>query len=135
MKLKQLSKLFDTLTIEEKIGQLIQLSGEFYNSSDISLGPQRELGIDEQTINLSGSVMNVTGAENIRKIQEQHLRNSNHAIPLLFMSDIIYGYRTVYPIPLGIGASWDPELIKKAYAATAEETYASGMHVSFAPMV
>ncbi|MEE6711762.1 beta-glucosidase BglX [Pediococcus acidilactici] len=135
MKLKQLSKLFDTLTIEEKIGQLIQLSGEFYNSSDISLGPQRELGIDQQTINLSGSVMNVTGAENIRKIQEQHLRNSNHAIPLLFMSDIIYGYRTVYPIPLGIGASWDPELIKKAYAATAEETYASGMHVSFAPMV
>lgn len=135
MKTEDLRSLLNSLTVEEKIGQLVQLSGDFYNASDISLGPQRKLGITQRTVDLSGSVLNVTGADNIHKVQEKHLKKSDHAIPLLFMSDIIYGYKTVYPIPLGMGATWNPELIEKAYENTADEAYASGTHVTFAPMV
>ncbi|WP_379894778.1 beta-glucosidase BglX, partial [Lapidilactobacillus mulanensis] len=62
-------------------------------------------------------------------------RSIAHAIPLLFMSDIVYGYKTVYPIPLGMGSSWNPDLIEKAYQNTAEEAYAGGTQVAFAPMV
>lgn len=135
MEEKQLKALMNSLTLEEKIGQLVQLSGEFYNASDISLGPQHKLGINQRTVDLSGSVLNVAGAENIHRLQEQHLTKSNHAIPLMFMSDIVYGYKTVYPIPLGMGASWDPELIRQAYQNTAEEAYAGGQQVAYAPMV
>lgn len=135
MKKTELKSLMDSLTIEEKIGQLVQLSGEFYNASDISLGPQRKLGITQRTVDLSGSVLNVAGADSIHRLQEQHLAQKGHPIPLLFMSDIVYGYKTVYPIPLGMGSSWDPELIRKAYENTAEEAYAGGQQVAFAPMV
>lgn len=135
MKKTELKSLMDSLTIEEKIGQLVQLSGEFYNASDISLGPQRKLGITQRTVDLSGSVLNVASADSIHRLQEQHLAQKGHPIPLLFMSDIVYGYKTVYPIPLGMGSSWDPELIRKAYENTAEEAYAGGQQVAFAPMV
>lgn len=135
MERSKLKSLLAELTLDEKIGQLVQLSGEFYNASDISLGPQRKLGITQRTVDLSGSVLNVVGAENIRAVQKDHLQKSKHAIPLLFMADIVYGYRTIYPIPIGMGSSWNPELIQKAYKNTAEEAYAGGVHVTFAPMV
>lgn len=135
MKTEDLRSLLNSLTIEEKIGQLVQLSGDFYNASNISLGPQRKLGITQRTVDLSGSVLNVAGAEKVRKVQSEHLKKSDRAIPLLFMSDIIYGYRTVYPIPLGMGCSWDPELIEEAYKNTADEAHAGGTQVTFAPMV
>ncbi|WP_056989822.1 beta-glucosidase BglX [Lacticaseibacillus camelliae] len=131
----KLRQLLKSLTIEEKIGQLVQLSGEFYNASDISMGPQRKLGITQRMVDLSGSVLNVAGAKQIHRLQEAYLAKGGHAIPLLFMSDIVYGYKTVYPIPLGMGASWDPRLIKRAYENAAEEAYAGGQQVAFAPMV
>ncbi len=135
MKKKELLSLFNSLTLEEKIGQLVQLSGEFYDAQNISLGPQQKLGITKRTVDLSGSVLNVTGASTVQKIQEEHLKKSNHPIPLLFMSDVIYGYKTVYPIPLGIGATWNPKLIEKAYKDIAEEANVSGVNATFAPMV
>ncbi|MFT8458842.1 MAG: beta-glucosidase BglX [Liquorilactobacillus ghanensis] len=135
MKKTKLKELLNSLTLEEKIGQLIQLSGEFYNASDISLGPQRKLGITQRMVDLSGSVLNVTGAKEIHRLQQKHLAKKGHAIPLLFMSDIVYGYKTVYPIPLGMGATWNPALVKKAYENAAEEAYAGGQQVAFAPMV
>ncbi len=135
MKKKELKALLNSMTIEEKIGQLIQLSGEFYNSTDISMGPRQKLGITQKTIDLSGSVLNVTGAEKTHKIQHDYMVKNKHAIPLLFMADIVYGYKTVYPIPLGIGATWDPKLIEQAYSNTAEEAYSGGTQVGFAPMV
>lgn len=135
MERQQLKKLLDSLSLEEKIGQLIQLTGEFYQAQNITTGPQQKLGITQQMVDLSGSVLNVTGAEQVKRVQEEHLKNSKHPIPLLFMADIIYGYRTVYPIPLGIGATWDPELVETAYRNTADEASASGVDVTFAPML
>lgn len=135
MKNQTLVQLVNQLTLDEKIGQLVQLSGEFFHGSDLSLGPQQKLGIEQQTIDVVGSVLNVTGAQVTRKIQTDYLRKSRHKIPLLFMADIIYGYRTVFPIPLGLGATWNPALIQSAYQAAAQEARAAGAHVTYAPMV
>lgn len=135
MEEQALKALLKSLTWEEKIGQLVQLSGDFFHANELAVGPQKKLGIDQQTVDLVGSVLNVTGASQTREIQERYLKKSRHKIPLLFMADIIYGYRTIYPIPLGLGATWNPELIEQAYEKTAEESKAAGAHVTFAPMV
>ncbi|GAB5051465.1 beta-glucosidase BglX [Pediococcus ethanolidurans] len=136
MQLKKLRKLLNELTVTEKVGQLIQLSGEFFESSnDIVVGPEQKLGISPKIVNLSGSVLNVAGAKKTREIQDRYMAKSKHHIPLLFMADIIYGYKTIYPIPLGLGATWNTKLIRDAYKNTASEAKASGVQVAFAPMV
>ena len=135
MKEQELKALLDTLTWKEKIGQLVQLSGDFFNGEELAVGPIQKLGIDQTIVQVTGSVLNVVGAEQTRRIQENYLKKSRHKIPLLFMADIIYGYRTIYPIPLGLGATWNPELLEQAYRYTAEESVAAGAHVTFAPMV
>lgn len=133
---QQLATLLQELTIDEKVGQLIQLSGDFFQEDQAMLvGPQKKLGIKEEMVELVGSVLNITGAETVRRIQDNYLAKSRHKIPLMFMSDIIYGYRTVYPIPLGQAASWNPELIEKGYQKIALESVAGGAHVTYAPMV
>lgn len=135
MKQNELRNLLNDMSLEEKIGQLIQLSGEFFEANDISLGPKQRLGITQKTVDLSGSVLNVAGAKATRKVQDHQMKVQPHHIPVLFMSDIIYGYKTVFPIPLGLGATWDPKLIKKGFEIAGEEGAAAGNHVSFAPMV
>lgn len=132
---EKLKKLLQSLSWPEKIGQLIQLSGEFFNSEALAVGPQKKLGIDQQVVNQAGSVLNVAGMKETQKIQTNYLKKSRHKIPLLFMGDIIYGYRTIFPIPLGLGATWNPELIQSAYEIIAAESRAAGVHVTFAPMV
>lgn len=132
---KQLLHLLDTLSIEEKIGQLVQLSGEFFNTGAMAVGPMQKLGIDENMVQFTGSVLNVLGAEKVMQIQHDYLEKSRHKIPLLFMADIVYGYKTVFPIPLALGSSWNPEMVKSCNMMTAEEACASGAHVTFAPMV
>lgn len=130
MKEKQLKELLESLSIEEKIGQLIQLSGDFYTEdAELKVGPQQKLGISREMVALSGSVLNVTGAERVRRIQESYLKNSRHKIPLLFMADVVYGYKTVYPIPLGIGASFNPQLITGGYRKIALEAMAAGVDI------
>ena len=135
MKEQQLKELMDSLSLDEKIGQLIQLSGNFFAADAMAVGPQKKLGITDEMVGYTGSVLNVLGAEKIKRIQSEYLKNSRHKIPLLFMSDIVYGYKTIYPIPLGLGATWNPELIKKCCQYTAKEACAAGAHVTFAPMV
>lgn len=135
MKETALKELLKTLTWDEKIGQLIQLSGDFFHTDQLAVGPQQKIGIDQKIVDQVGSVLNVTGAEKTKEIQERHLAKSRHKIPLLFMADIIYGYRTIFPIPLGLGATWHPELIESVYQEIAEESNAAGAHVTFAPMV
>lgn len=136
MKNEELKALLDSLTLEEKVGQLVQLSGDFFTDDEaMKVGPQQKLGIDPTMVELCGSVLNVSGAEKTRAIQEAHLARDPHKIPLLFMADVVYGFRTVFPIPLGFAASWDPELVQACYAVAAEEARAAGIHVTFAPML
>ena len=133
---ERLKRLLQSLTLSEKIGQLIQLSGDFFTEDEaMKVGPKQKLGIHKEMLALCGSVLNVTGAEKVKKIQKAYLEKSRHKIPLLFMGDVVYGYKTVYPIPLGLGATWEPELIREDYRLVAEEAKAAGLHVTFSPMV
>lgn len=135
MKQEELQELLNSLTWKEKVGQLVQLSADFFHSEELAVGPSKKLGISSDMVDVVGSVLNVTGAEKTKKIQEEYLAKSNHKIPLLFMADIIYGYRTIFPIPLGLGATWNPEMIKEAYKVTSNESRSAGAHVTYAPMV
>lgn len=135
MQEKELRCLFDSLTIEEKIYQLVQLSGDFYQADAMAVGPQAKLGISQEVVDNAGSILNVLGAEKVKRIQTDYLAKSRHKIPLLFMADIIYGYKTIYPIPLGLGCTWEPELVKTCNEGIAKEASAAGAQVTFAPMV
>ncbi|MDF7682980.1 beta-glucosidase BglX [Lactobacillus sp. ESL0679] len=135
MKQERLEKLLNEMSLSEKIGQLIQLSGDFFKSKDISFGPIQKLGIPDKLVDLSGSIMNVTGAAETQRLQKQQMAKQPHHIPVLFMSDVIYGFKTIFPIPVGLGATWNPELIKEAFKVAANEAAVSGNQVCFAPMV
>lgn len=135
MKQEKINKLLHKMSLDEKIGQLIQLSGEFFSADDISIGPIEKLGVSQKIVNLCGSALNVVGAKNVHKIQDEQMKKQPHHIPMLFMSDVIYGFKTIYPIPLGLGCAWNPKLVKQAFNNAADEASASGNQVAFAPMV
>ncbi len=129
----QLKNLLNSLTIKEKIGQLVQLPGEFFGAGELSTGPQEKLGIEPWVSEHAGSVLNVVGAERVLDIQKRHMERSR--IPLLFMADIVYGYKTVFPMPLAFASSWEPSLAENCSRLAAQEAAPDGAQVTFAPMV
>ena len=131
---EQLKELLESMSLEEKIGQLFQGNGSFYEGEGIATGPMAEQGFTRQDVELAGSVLSITGAEATRKIQELHMKKHPHHIPLIFMADVINGYRTIFPIPLAQGAAFDPELSREGAEVTAAEAAAAGIHVTFSPM-
>ncbi|AGX02978.1 glycosyl hydrolase, family 3 [Bacillus sp. NRRL B-14911] len=136
--MKNLQQLVRDMTLDEKIAQLIQLATPFFKGSTDQgeiTGPMKEMGVSPKIIENAGSVLGASGAENIKAIQKQHLMDNRLGIPLLFMSDIVHGYKTIFPIPLAIGCSWDLELAEKSAQIAALEASVSGIHVTFAPMV
>lgn len=137
MEERDLVALFNSLSLDEKIGQLVQLSGDFFLESDgaLAVGPDEQLGISPDLYKIAGSVLNVVGKDKMLQIQRENIVNSEHPIPLLFMADIIYGYRTVFPIPLALGCSWDLSLVQQAYQILANEARNDGVNVTFSPMV
>lgn len=135
MKDHEIESLLKEMTRKEKIGQLVQLTGQPFAGTGMETGPKRYGVIPEEMIRNTGSILNVSGAGRLRKVQEEYLKTSPHKIPMLFMADVINGYRTVFPIPLAQGCSFDPELVKKAAGISARETAAAGLHLTFSPMV
>lgn len=135
--MKDLQKLLTELSVEEKVGQLIQLAPFFFTSTTQGeiTGPMDEVGVSETDIQNTGSVLGISGAAEMIAIQRAYLDKNPHQIPLVFMADIIHGYRTIFPIPLGIGSSWDLELAKETAVVAAREAAAGGVHVTFSPMV
>ncbi|SEM34359.1 beta-glucosidase [Chryseobacterium taichungense] len=129
---QKVSELLSKMTLEEKVGQLVQYSGFEY-----ATGPQNSNSanvLNEIKQGKVGSMLNVAGAEETRKFQELAL-NSRLKIPLLFGLDIIHGYRTTFPVNIGQAASWDLGLIEKSERIAATEASAYGIHWTFAPMV
>ena len=133
MKETELRQLLHDMTLEEKIGQLVQLPGYFQNEGAVT-GPAGDMGLTQDDLRLAGSYLSIIGAEKIRKLQTEFMARHPHHIPLLFMADIINGYRTVFPIPLAQGCTFDPELVKEGAAIAAREAAAAGIHVTFSPM-
>ena len=124
------------MTVEEKIGQLMQLTTVFFTeASEEETGPWKGVGIDERDLKYVGSVLGAPPAETFVRLQKKHMEEDRNRIPRLFMSDVVHGYRTIYPIPLGLGASFDPELVFECTSMAAREAAAGGIHVTFAPMV
>lgn len=129
-------QLLEEMTIEEKIGQLTQFAGVFYSTSHSStpVTGRIEFPVNQEMIDASGSVLGIAGAEKLLEIQKNHLEKNRLGIPLLFMADVINGFESIFPIPLGLGATWDPLLVEELQAVSAKEATSAGLHVSFAPM-
>jgi beta-glucosidase-like glycosyl hydrolase len=119
------------MTLDEKIGQLNQLSGN-WQTGPILRGDQNK--IDLLKTGKIGSMLNIKGSQNTREIQALALQ-SRLKIPLLFSLDVIHGYRTVFPVPLAQAASFDREVIEKAARVSARESVVSGVHWTFSPML
>ncbi|MFC0394437.1 beta-glucosidase BglX [Paenibacillus mendelii] len=125
------------MTLSEKIAQLQQLAPAFYegsNSAGQITGPLEGMGMTEEMIHHAGSVLGLGGAEEAIAIQDAHIRNHRLSIPLIAMADVIHGYRTIFPVPLALGCSWDMELAKRSAAIAAKEASVAGIHVTFSPM-
>lgn len=133
---KNLSDLLSQMTLDEKIGQLVQTNGTLFLKSDTELtGPAQELGIDLSYRKNIGSLLNFKNADNAIAIQKKHLEDDRNQIPMLFAMDVIHGCRTIYPIPLALGASFNPPLVEECSRMAAKEAAADGVHLTFAPMV
>ncbi|MBB4805328.1 beta-glucosidase [Chryseobacterium defluvii] len=129
---QKVTELLSKMTLEEKIGQLVQYSGFEY-----ATGPQNSNSatvLEEIKKGKVGSMLNVTGVEETTAFQKLALQ-SRLKIPLLFGQDVIHGYRTTFPVNLGQAASWDLGLIEKSERIAATEASAYGIHWTFAPMV
>ncbi|MDD3277682.1 MAG: beta-glucosidase BglX [Lachnospiraceae bacterium] len=135
MKEQELQQLFDSMSLKEKAGQLFQLAGGMLADDTAMMGPMQDMGIEKEDIQLAGTVLGSMGAEKIREIQDAYMENHPHHIPLIFMLDIINGYKTIYPIPLAQGAAFSPKLTEACAAMAAREGAAAGLHVTFSPMV
>jgi beta-glucosidase len=119
------------MTLEEKVGQLMQYSG--YQAVT---GPGQPVAGDAQIRSAQvGSFLNVHGAENTRRLQRMAVEQTRLKIPLLFAHDVIHGFRTIFPVPLAEAASWDPAAAERAARIAAIEATANGLHWTFAPMV
>src|SRR5213596_1985233 len=123
---RNIDSLLARMTLEEKVGQLNQLS--------VDNQPTAEQ-LDLVRKGLVGSFLNLTGAAATREAQHIAVTESRLRIPLIFGHDVIHGYRTIFPIPLGEAASWDPEAVEAAARVAAREAAAAGLHWTFAPMV
>lgn len=132
---QRISQLVKEMTLEEKAAQLLQLAATFYEDGDGQItGPMESLGIGETEVNYAGSVLGISDPEKIIQIQQAYLAGNRLGIPLLFMADIIHGFKTIFPIPLAMGSSWDLELAERSAEVAAREAAVSGLHVTFAPM-
>jgi beta-glucosidase len=124
----RINALLARMTLEEKLGQLQQLDGE-------ANGNFRPEHLQLARQGLLGSTLNVRGAQRTNELQRTAVTESRLKIPLIFGFDVIHGYRTIFPIPLGEAASWDPAAVERAAGIAAAEARAAGVHWTFAPMV
>ena len=131
-----LKALLDSMTIEEKIGQLVQCNAGQFIRNDLEItGPDGEMLPSEDLCRVMGSLLTFENAKQAKALQEMHLAADSKRIPLLLMLDVIHGLRTTYPIPLAMGCSFDDELTAECAEMARKESAACGVHVTFNPMV
>ncbi len=126
-----ITKLMAKMTLEEKLGQL-NLPG----AGDITTGQAGNSNIGQQIREGKvGGLFNIKSVEKIRAVQKVAVENSRLKIPLIFGMDVIHGYKTVFPIPLGLSCTWDMEAVEKSARIAATESSADGICWTFSPMV
>src|SRR5882762_7224094 len=124
----RISTLVSHMTFEEKLGQLQQLDGT-------AEGDYRPEHVELVRRGLLGSTLNVRGVRHTSELQRIAMNESRLKIPVLFAFDVIHGYRTIFPAPLGEAASWDLKGAEEAAGIAAAEAAAAGVRWTFAPMV
>ncbi len=123
--------LLSLMTLEEKMGQLAQYPSQWSDTGP-SVPAGRKEDVREGKV---GSFLSLYGTEATREMQEIAVTESRLGIPLLFAYDVIHGYRTIFPIPLGEASSFNPDLARRTARAATREATAGGVHWTFAPMV
>ncbi len=130
----KVDSVLNLMTLEEKVGQMVQ-----YNGSWDLTGPASEVGNKEKEERLKkglvGSMLNVLSVEATEKAQRMNMENSRIKIPLIFGYDVIHGYKTIFPVPLGETASWDLDAAKESARIAALESVAEGVNWTFSPMI
>jgi Beta-glucosidase-related glycosidases len=120
------NNLLQKMTLEEKIGQM----------SQIALNQPQDVSPDQRILNGQvGSFLFLTDAKEINRLQHIAVDRSRLHIPLIFGFDVIHGFRTIYPVPLALAASWDPTMVEHVQSMAAKEASAVGVNWTFAPMV
>jgi beta-glucosidase len=124
------------MTLEEKVGQLCQANG----LNAIPTGPPKQLVANSSLFKLVqdgrlGSILNEISPATINEFQRLAVEESRLGVPLVFARDVIHGFRTIFPVPLGQAASWNPELVEEACAVAAREARSVGIAWTFAPMM
>src|SRR6202158_6202400 len=127
----RIESLLPGMTLEEKIGQLVQYSAGQATGPGTGRTDYKDMIARGQI----GSLLNVVDTPLLNEYQHIAVEKSRLHIPLLFGLDVIHGFRTEFPIPLGLASSWDPELVEQTTRIAARETSASGIRWTFSPMV
>ena len=122
---KKIEALLSKMTLEEKIGQMNQLS--YFDGADHLLTLIKEGKI--------GSLLNITNPKQLNALQKIAVEESRLGIPLIVGRDVIHGFKTIFPIPLGQAATFNPELVQEGATVAAAEARSIGIHWTFAPMV
>ena len=116
-------QLLAKMTLAEKVGQLNQIGG-----SSFAPGPKAEDQIRERG---AGSVLWVNDTKRFNELQKIAIEESPSGIPILFALDVIHGYRTIFPVPLAMASSWDPNVPEKSQSVAAKKARAAGIHWTF----
>jgi beta-glucosidase len=126
-----ITELMKKMTIEEKIGQL-----NFPGGGDVVTGQAKNSNIaDKVRKGNVGAILNLKGVSKIKEIQKVAVEESRLKIPLFFGLDVIHGYETGFPIPLGLAATWNIKGIEQSARIAATEVSADGINLTFSPMV
>ncbi len=132
---KKIDGLLAQMTLEEKVGQLNQYSSPFDVTGPAPSAGEQKQAYDQIRNGFVGSMLNVVGAQATRKAQQLAVEQSRLHVPMIFGLDVVHGYRTAFPIPLGETASWDLAAMEQSARVAATEAAAAGIHWTFAPMV
>lgn len=126
-----IDELINKMTLEEKIGQLNLVASSDFVTGDFSATDISQIVKNGQ----AGAILNIRSAERIRIVQEAAVEQTRLGIPILFGLDVIHGYKTIFPIPLGLSCSFDLELIEETARIAAQESSADGLAWTYSPMV
>lgn len=127
--------LLARMTLAEKAGQMTQYNGFWNVTGPVPKDGNAKQKYDQLKAGLVGSMLNVRGVDDVRKLQEIAVKETRLGIPLIFGLDVIHGHKTLAPIPLAEAASWDMDAVEKSARIAAIEASATGINWTFAPMV
>lgn len=142
----RVNALLQQMTLKEKLGQLVQYNDQGSaaptaagkEDNAITINPATTTHVDAMALATQGrlgSMLNIIGAERTHRFQQAAVEKSRLHIPILFGADVIHGFRTIYPVPLGLAASWDPALVTRLSHMSAEEATTAGVRWFYSPMV